>query len=94
VPMLSQAAALARDGFVTGASIRNWDSYGHDVALPPGLPEWQRHLLADPQTSGGLLVACDPARADTLLADIIAAGYPMARIVGEVEPGAPQVRVR
>ena len=57
LPLMSQAAALAQQGHVTGASIRNWASYGNDVRLPIGLPEWQRHLLTDPQTSGGLLLA-------------------------------------
>ncbi|MCC7046645.1 MAG: selenide, water dikinase SelD [Alphaproteobacteria bacterium] len=97
VPLLAEAASLAQQGFVTGASNRNWDSYGGDVALPAGMPDWRRHLLTDPQTSGGLLVACDPARADAILATIAAAGHPNARIVGEVAPGAPDapvVRVR
>ncbi len=47
-----------RQGCVTGASHRNWASYGNDVTLPADCPDWQRHLLTDPQTSGGLLVAC------------------------------------
>lgn len=52
LPFLSQAEELARQGYVTGASHRNWTSYGADVALPDGLPDWKRHLLTDPQTSG------------------------------------------
>jgi selenide,water dikinase len=93
LPLLTQAAALAQQGFVTGASIRNWASYGADVKLPAGLPDWRRHLLTDPQTSGGLLVACAPERADLILRTIIAAGYPAARLIGHVEPGPPEVRV-
>ena len=54
VPLLSQAAVLAEQGFVTGASHRNWSSYGNDVEMPPEMSEWRRHLLTDPQTSGGL----------------------------------------
>ena len=50
LPLLSEAAALAQQNFVTGASIRNWASYGHDVTLQQNLPDWQRHLLTDPQT--------------------------------------------
>ncbi|WP_238183008.1 selenide, water dikinase SelD, partial [Methylobacterium trifolii] len=57
VPCLAHAGALCRDGFVTGASHRNWSAYGAEVDLPAGFPEWRRHLLTDPQTSGGLLVA-------------------------------------
>src|SRR5271169_5811639 len=43
VPLLTQAADLAQQGFVTGASHRNWSSYGSDVAVPAGIPEWRRH---------------------------------------------------
>jgi selenide,water dikinase len=93
LPLLTQAAALTQQGFVTGASIRNWASYGAEVKLPTGLPDWRRHLLTDPQTSGGLLVSCAPECAGAILQTIIAAGYPAARLIGHVEQGAPEVRV-
>lgn len=93
LPLMSQAAALAKGGLVTGASTRNWASYGGDVELPAGLPDWQRHLLTDPQTSGGLLVSCTPERAEAVVDSIIAAGYPDARIIGQTETGAAHVRV-
>ena len=60
LPLIDEAAELARAGVATGASTRNWNSYGADVALGAGLGEWQQKLLSDPQTSGGLLVACAP----------------------------------
>src|SRR5215471_12899528 len=88
VPLLKHAAQLTQQGFVTGASHRNWASYGHDVVLPPGLPEWQRHLLSDPQTSGGLLVACSADRAADVVQSINAAGYKSARVIGEAVAGA------
>jgi selenide,water dikinase len=93
VPLLSVAARLAQEGFVTGASHRNWTSYGSDVRLPPDMPEWERHLLTDPQTSGGLLVACAPERAAAVARAIEAAGYPAARIIGHAEAGAAAVRI-
>lgn len=93
LPFLSQAGRLAQEGRVTGASHRNWASYGESVELPAGLPEWQRHLLTDPQTSGGLLVSCKAGRAEALLGQIKAAGYPSARIVGSVEAGPARVVV-
>jgi selenide,water dikinase len=93
VPLLAEAASLAQQGHVTGASHRNWASYGHDVALPAGLPDWKRHLLADPQTSGGLLVACAPERAGAIVKTINAAGYPAARVIGHAEAGPPSVRI-
>jgi selenide, water dikinase len=93
VPLLSAAARLAQAGFVTGASHRNWTSYGSDVRLPADRPEWERHLLTDPQTSGGLLVACAPERAAAIAGAIEAAGYPAARIIGHAEAGAAAVRI-
>lgn len=93
LPFLKDAAALAQQGCVTGASHRNWASYGESVALPSGIADWQRHLLTDPQTSGGLLVACAHERADEILRTIVDDGYPAARIVGRVEAGPPAVRV-
>jgi selenide,water dikinase len=93
VPLLSGAVALAREGCVTGASHRNWSSYGAEVTLPPDFPDWQRHLLTDPQTSGGLLVACAPERADTISRSIRDAGYPVARVIAHAEHGAPSLRV-
>jgi len=88
LPLLAEAATLAEAGFATGASTRNWESYGAEVTLPGGLPDWGRKLLTDPQTSGGLLVACAQDGAAALLARIRAAGYPAAAMVGFVEPGA------
>lgn len=93
VPFLGEAERLAQAGFITGASKRNWASYGTDVKLPAGIAEWRRDLLADPQTSGGLLIACAPEKAEEIAGRIVAAGYPSARIVGRVEAGEPGVRV-
>jgi selenide,water dikinase len=93
LPLLADAAKLAQEGFVTGASGRNWASYGEGVDLPSALPEWRRQLLADPQTSGGLLIACARERAQDVLRTIVAAGYPAARCIGRAEAGAAGVRV-
>jgi selenide,water dikinase len=93
IPFLAEAEALAEAGHGTGASARNWASYGDAVILPPDLPEWRRTLLTDPQTSGGLLIACAPARASSLCAAIEAAGYPRTRIIGAVAAGDPAVRI-
>ena len=93
MPFLAHAVTLAQHGCITGASHRNWASYEHDVALPAGMPDWQRHLLTDPQTSGGLLIACTADRAETIAQMIVAAGYPKAGIIGRVETGLPSVTV-
>ena len=93
LPLLKEAAVLAQQGNVTGASHRNWASYGGEVELPAGLADWQRHLLTDPQTSGGLLVSCAPEHAQMILQSIVAAGYPAARIIGRVEQGSPKIKI-
>lgn len=93
IPLLPQAEALAQDGFVTGASHRNWASFGGQVTLPEDLPDWRRHILTDPQTSGGLLVTCTPARAEAILAQVQAAGFAQAAIVGRFETGTAGIRV-
>jgi selenide,water dikinase len=90
---LTEAERLAQQGFVTGASGRNWASYGDSVVLPADFPQWRRDLLTDPQTSGGLLVACAPERAEAILGTIVAAGHPHARIIGHVDAGDPAVSV-
>ncbi|WP_068879143.1 selenide, water dikinase SelD [Phenylobacterium sp. CCH12-B4] len=56
-PLLAGVEALVQARVRTGASTRNWDSYGADVDVPAALPAWRRDLLTDPQTSGGLLIA-------------------------------------
>jgi selenide,water dikinase len=91
LPFLADAADLARKGCVTGASKRNWSSYGERVSLPPNCLDWQRDLLTDPQTSGGLLIACAPDEASGLAASIVAEGYPAARIIGSFAEGVAGV---
>src|SRR5262249_36135065 len=91
LPLLPDAAALAQQKFITGASHRNWESYADGVVLPPGLPDWRRHLLTDPQTLGGLLIACEATHADRLAKAIVGAGYPFARRIGRTAAGTPSV---
>ncbi len=93
LPVMTHAEALVRQGFVTGASGRNWASYSDGVTLDPSLSDWQRHLLTDPQTSGGLLVSCAPDAADRLVSEIVEAGYPAARRIGAVAAGHVGVHV-
>jgi selenide,water dikinase len=57
------------------------------------MPDWQRHLLTDPQTSGGLLVSCAPERAEAILGSIAAAGYASARVIGHARSGTPMIAV-
>jgi selenide,water dikinase len=93
VPLLPGVAKLARDGFVTGASGRNWSGYGAEVALDAGLPIAVRDLLTDPQTSGGLLVSCDAASTDAVLAIFRDQGFDEAAVIGSVSGGAAGLNV-
>ena len=93
VPLHPNVSALARDGHVTGASARNWAGYGSDVDLAPGIGDVERALLTDPQTSGGLLVACDPSHVEEVLDVFRREGFDTAREIGEIVPGAPRIRV-
>ncbi|UVW30258.1 selenide, water dikinase SelD [Massilia sp. H6] len=93
VPLLPNVLHLAQDGFVTGASSRNWDAYGKDVTLSAGITPAQQALLTDPQTSGGLLVACDPASSDDVLALFTREGFGDAAIIGRMDAGQARVSV-
>ena len=84
VPLLPGVRTLAAQGMVTGASGRNWAGYGADVTLPPDFAAADRALLSDPQTSGGLLVACRPDAADEVLALFRRDGFARAAVIGEV----------
>ncbi|MGH6958105.1 MAG: selenide, water dikinase SelD [Caulobacteraceae bacterium] len=93
-PLHPGVEALARAGVRTGASGRNWASYEDGVALPEGFEAWRRDILCDPQTSGGLLIAADPAVAEEVLAVARAQGFERAVVVGRMSAGAAEVRVR
>jgi len=93
LPFLSAALRLAEQGYSTGAADRNWNSYGAEVDLPQGFPEWQRKLLCDPQTSGGLLVACAAPEASKVLTVFHEQGFKSACIIGKTVAGAPRVKV-
>jgi selenide, water dikinase len=94
LPLLPAARQLAQQGFATGASQRNWQGYGHEVDLPPGLAEWQLNLLTDPQTSGGLLITCDQGVAQDILQRLYGEGFARAAVIGQLSAGAARVAVR
>ena len=79
LPMIEEACVLAREGIATGASERNWASYGDEVQLGDVDP-WMQILLTDPQTSGGLLVACGAEAAGDVLDLFRKEGYGAAEV--------------
>ena len=94
VPLLDGVRELAARGFVTGASGRNWAGYGDAVSLPANWPAPEQALLTDPQTSGGLLVACSPEAAPAVLDAFRGEGFADAAVIGEVSAGTPGLTVR
>lgn len=82
LPLIDAARRFAQARVATGASARNWAAYGDDVILPETVPEWQRTLLTDPQTSGGLLVSCSEAAVKTVLEAFRVAGFDEAADIG------------
>ncbi len=94
VPLIGGVRELAAAGMVTGASGRNWAAYGHEVRLASTLQPVDQALLSDPQTSGGLLVACAPDAVDAVLAIFEKHGFAGAADIGEiVAPAAEGVRL-
>ena len=90
---LPGVVARAQAGTYTGASTRNWTSYGHEVDLDVALPGCAQALLTDPQTSGGLLVACAPEATAAVLDTFASAGFADACVIGTMLEGAPHIRV-
>jgi selenide,water dikinase len=93
IPLLPNVEQLARDGFITGASGRNWDAYGKDVTLDATIAPHQQALLTDPQTSGGLLVSVAPSQVDAVLALFADGGFHDAKVIGRMTEGAARVHV-
>jgi selenide,water dikinase len=93
LPVLPGALDLAREGFTTGASKRNFAGYGERVSLSPAIDEAGKALLTDPQTSGGLLASCSADTVAEVLRIFREEGFARAAVVGEIVAGQPGVRV-
>ncbi len=87
LPLLPGVLQMAERGFVTGASERNWQGYGHEVRLSPTLTEAQKALLTDPQTSGGLLVSCSADSVDAVLRLFKQHHFEHAAVIGHMTTG-------
>jgi selenide,water dikinase len=93
LPLLPAAIGFAQQGIGPGAIARNLSSFGADVAFADTVPDWLRRIMADAQTSGGLLAAVAPDSADDVLARFHANGFTSAAVIGQMQPGAPTVSV-
>ena len=94
LPWLTGAVDLARAGVVPGGTRRNLEYADPSTAWEEGFADWERLLVADAQTSGGLLIALPAERADGLLAPLRAAGGRVAVIGRLLPPGEPALTVR
>ena len=93
LPVMDAALEWLKQGVATGASERNWSAYCGDVVLPAEAPEWAAKLVTDPQTSGGLLVACAADDAQRVLDIFAKEGFAGARKIGRLVEGPARVSV-
>jgi len=93
LPLLPGLMTLARAGIATGASARNWQFCAPAVELPPHLDPALQAVLTDPQTSGGLLVACERSELDRVMSVFTRLGFAQAAVIGSMSAGDPKVRV-
>jgi selenide, water dikinase len=91
VPVIPEALDWVKQGVATGASDRNWKGYGHEVQISG--EEWKRKLLSDPQTSGGLLVACAAEGESSVLEIFRKKGFAEARVIGSLGAGPARLTV-
>ncbi len=89
VPLLPKAVELAAGGAIPGGTTRNREALAPHVKFAPAVPEPVRVLLFDAQTSGGLLIAVDADRVNTLLAALEREGTPAAARIGGLARGVP-----
>jgi selenide,water dikinase len=94
IPLHPGVRELAGAGMVTGASARNWAGCADAVTLLRPADDVERALLTDPQTSGGLLVACAAQDVDAVLATFGAEGFEDAAAIGSITAGPPRIDVR
>jgi selenide,water dikinase len=90
IPIIEEALEWAKQGVATGASDRNWKGYGHEVVFSG--EEWKRKLLSDPQTSGGLLVACAASAENEVLEIFKKQGFAPA-VIGSLRAGPAKISV-
>ena len=93
LPVIPEALEHVKEGTATGASDRNWKGYGHEVRMAAGAPEWKKNLITDPQTSGGLLVACASTAEKRVVEEFTRRGLGPARRIGVMRLGTPQLAI-
>ena len=93
IPVLSEALPLVQQGYGPGAIDRNLASYGHEIDFSAHIESWQQRLMADAQTSGGLLVSVDPNEVADVLTLFRQAGFSQVAVIGSMKSGAARISV-
>jgi selenide,water dikinase len=84
IPVMDKVLELIEMGCIPGAAFRNLEFAEKDSHFDPALNYNHKMLVADAQTSGGMLISAPQEKANQILADLIGAGYPFAALIGEV----------
>jgi selenide,water dikinase len=93
VPLLQGVAEYAEAGMVPGGSLNNLDFVSDLTEWGKGISETQKKILADAQTSGGLLLSMPDADARKLLGSLAEAGRSRATVIGKIVKGSGKIRV-
>ena len=88
LPVLEQARQMAEEGLVPGGTARNLAAAEAVTSFDAAITRAERVLLADAQTSGGLLLAVRPERLDELVAELKQEGTPAMAVIGRLVKGA------
>jgi len=86
IPVLAGAREYAAQGIVPGGAYCNEEFFIREISISPKVPEPERIILFDPQTSGGLLIALPSSAGEKLLHSLKEKGIPEASLIGEVVP--------
>ena len=89
IPVLPGVLELLEQDVAPGGTHRNIESLEGHLAWDNGLPQTDRLLLCDPQTSGGMLICIAAAKCDLLIRNLVEQQTPHAAVVGEVTDGEP-----
>ncbi len=94
LPILPEALDMYRRGVTTGVNAPNRKMVQDGIAFENDWPDWQREIVFDPQTSGGLLVAVDRAQVERLVSALHEAGVSSACRIGRVASADQNIRLR
>lgn len=94
VPVLPGVSELVTGGVIPGGTKNNLDFVGNIVTWDPAVPETMKYILADAQTSGGLLISLPQEEADQLVSELKKASDQDTVIIGRIVEGNPGITVR